>query len=497
MTSGRIVSSVLVIILFITVALRWFAINNIPGILGDEAWYAVQAHLFLSGKDYTWMVPSGRIFSPFYVLLAIAGQGADPFWIRLPALIMGILTVIISYPLLKKVLSSKASIVSTILIATLPAHIAYSKLAWEPCLIPLAGVLFCTFTLSRKWVPTLICLIVGTFNHPTFILLLPIPVTMFLFEAKKQNRLPSYPWIAGGCILLACLALWARTWIPTGFPIHNIGLDSASKFLYGVSAFISGDLIYETFSEPVHIGLKIIFTITVASGFTFLTWKCFRKLPDHQKAFFVGVLFSTLILFYMGGLVPVTPEHERAILFLGVPICLYFGVLIAELRRGVEIGIGIGLVYTVSFILLLFGPILEHGGPGNIQYHTGPSDPKIAAVEWVTKNSGNNQSRLLVEGWGTYWPAYNYLLNKKANVSLRHISAEPGMDQKLAIKNADELLDFFSSGGYAIGYAGGRLERHMQFLSSEGHKISILNIRDYGDRNFMRVWKIEGKMTAP
>lgn len=94
----------------------------------------------LKDLGHTWTVVSGRLLSPFYIALSLISRGVDPFEMRVPAAFCGTLAITLTIPLLKRQYPWRTGLIACVLIATLPMHIFYSRIAWELCVGPIAGI---------------------------------------------------------------------------------------------------------------------------------------------------------------------------------------------------------------------------------------------------------------------------------------------------------------------------------------------------------------------
>ena len=178
--------AIFTILILIAIFFRIYHLENIPAVCGDEAWTAAQAQLAAKNLPHTWFVTAQRFLSPFYIVLSYLSQGVEPFSIRYPAFVMGVLAVLFSFPLLMKTIGKEAAFLTTILIAVLPIHIEFSRLAWELCLVPISGLIFSSLILQKKWVYAIIALIAGTLCHPSFVLLTAVLVVSFFMEKKSK-----------------------------------------------------------------------------------------------------------------------------------------------------------------------------------------------------------------------------------------------------------------------------------------------------------------------
>jgi len=481
------------LIILVAIFFRIFSLGNIPGVLGDEAWSAAQAQLMLKDLNYTWTVASGRLLSPFYIALAVASQGVEPFGIRYPAFVCGTLTVILSIPLLMKSYPKRTALIAALLIASLPIHILYSRLAWELCVGPIAGIFFVAFTLSKKWWWSLGSLIAATLVHPTFVNLTPALVLVYLNHLNDNGKLPDKKWLLLGTLFLIGLGLLALSWLPPGFPKPAYSFQSFYVFVLGVGAIFTGPVIFSTIADDLPFWLTYFLIGTFWMSLILLVIFQGKKLSRTEKAFFIGIFLSLPAIYLISGTYAVTPGLERASLFYCVPLCVLFAILLSHLRFGFLTG----AIVSTGFLALTYAhgylPIRETGGEKFTQYRTGPTDPKYAAAEWIVKNHKpfSRQVIVLAETYGIYWNLYNYLLGHiESEIVMLHGSSEPGMDPGFMITSSEDLISLLKSGGFVVGFSEGPLAELMKTLEEEGLKVSKKGFPLYSGKDHVILWSI-------
>jgi hypothetical protein len=471
------------------ILLRLFALGNIPGLLGDEAWGYAQVQLFLKGIDYTLITPSGRLYSPIHALIIYITRAAEPFWIRFPAFLQGSITAVISYNQFKKITSKDTALISALILSTFPVHFLYSRYAWECSLIPLFGIFITKFILEKCWIKAVALILISfPLVHPTMIFFLPPLLLPFYNELKDKNLLPKLIYqIIFACILIIAAGLYVFF---HDMPIYIPTFEGFMKYTLGVSDFWSGTIISQKPKNYFILIFNLIFLSCVIS----LSVLHFKKFKKFEKKFFIGMGISLFLLFLLRSVTPVIAGHERAILFSGVPLCLYLGLLLSHFRWGKIVGMFLSVVYIGIIVFLYFAPFLETGGQG-IQTHTGPEDPKYAATKWVLEHAQhNNELKIVAEDWGIYWNFYNYALTKSDfKIKIRQASGQQGFDEKLAIKNADQLHQFIGENGYVIGFNKGRVEYLIIQLMEKGFMFSRIGFKDYAGENYIFVWIPEKK----
>src|SRR5688572_16401623 len=92
----------LLVVISLGCAFRLVALDRIPGMNGDEAWFAVNVEERLAGRPAFERTPSGLPINPFHTvpLEFIARISAPSFWgLRLPAAFWNMLALVLAYPL--------------------------------------------------------------------------------------------------------------------------------------------------------------------------------------------------------------------------------------------------------------------------------------------------------------------------------------------------------------------------------------------------------------
>jgi hypothetical protein len=227
-----------ILIGFFSILLRIFALENIPGIIGDEAFGYTQIQLFIKGLDHTFITPSGRILSPIYGTMLLISRAADPFWMRFPALLAGSLTAVISYSQFKKFTSNDTAIISALLVATFPVHFLYSRYAWECCLIPMISLFITRFILESKWKKAFLTTFISSaFVHPTLIFFLPPIMLPFYKGMKDKKLLPSFIYqVAISVFLFISVIYYFQS---HQLPIYVPTFEGFFKYILGSSDFWS------------------------------------------------------------------------------------------------------------------------------------------------------------------------------------------------------------------------------------------------------------------
>jgi hypothetical protein len=474
----------------------WFRITSLqfaPEPHGDEAFWGVQAAHLLQGEPVTARSSSRSPMNPFFVGMLVplvAAFGPSYTAVRVAAAVSGILAVFLTYVLGARALGRRTAIIAATLLAVLPIAIIFSRIAWEPCQVPVYGVLglYCAF---RRWGLGLVLVVAaGQFVHSSTVFLCPIFLAVYLAQSIQGATELAGSW-------------WARWWRPAAtvvavaaivvpvvlvkqnsvatewtFKTFHLGHRDWNKFLDYYMKMMLG----LCQGVPAHAGL---FRRWVFWGFIAVTGilgldRLVRR-GRWDRAALVASLVLTMWAFHekMGAEV-IQPGLVRYGLFLVVPsawamACLIDSLLVEREGRRVAVGYAvqvIGLLLVAN--LLLFGAKRdwfdafiaqqeERERLWTLRSETQPPAGQIATVLLEdmkqTRTAGNalrgvgsaRPTVVVTEDWWTYRPLQFLLVRHKdiKVVSLEHV---PSPEWQRIV--SEQL----NSGGYIVSKSGSALD---------------------------------------
>ena len=137
------------IIVFLSIAgiVRFYHLDMLPINFDEGDWfywcvnYAQPQEVISYGHMPVLFGGLVRPLFPFF-LFTVKFIIKDPvFALRVPAVILGVVTVLLNYLFVRKSLGEKTAVFSSFWLALLPWHIIYSRLGEEKVLVPLFGIL--------------------------------------------------------------------------------------------------------------------------------------------------------------------------------------------------------------------------------------------------------------------------------------------------------------------------------------------------------------------
>ncbi len=415
-------------------AVRLVALDRLPGINGDEAWYAVNVQELLAGRAYFSSTPSGNFVNPFHSgLLLAALLVAEPSFLvlRLPAAIWNLLLIALAYPLLARPLGKQAALIATALLCVSPPLVAQARIGWDPSSPPFFSLLAMAAALRDRPFLAAVAGLAGIAAHPSTVFLAPIAGIVWLHHGARRYATLTPQWrvivrllLAVGSVvgLVGCFFV-ARRMARSGLlssseTIVARVLSPASWMETGVGflRLFSGVTSALDFSGPVDPRLTLAADVVVVAAFAVpivVCWNALRTARPAWSAWLLGGLgFGLAIYHVVAGPLSLRPGFERYATCLVVPLVILCGVALdALIRRSQRWGLAMtGLLWSMLLTVLVSGyfvPLAARGGdaPHHDTYRTGSEEPKLAAFRFIEQDSrGLNDVAVFAEDWWLYWP---------------------------------------------------------------------------------------------
>lgn len=491
----------------IAVAFRAAALDHLPGINGDEAYYGAVVVAWKAGKRPPLVTGSGLPLNPFYtglLYLLHLPNPAPSFWLlRLPALLSGLLLLALAYPLLARVFDRGTALGTTLLLACLPAAIAYSRFGWDQSQAPLAALVCLYFALRRRVIAAIIAFTAALMIHPLNVFLAPILLGPVAVEGIAQfGRLPAADrWrllrrfgsvlLAGGLLCAAVFLLIPRTtvdwWLAQG-ALRDMGrrlIDPVGALhvsgLY--SDFLSGITLYRFLAGPVPEWVLWLHRAVFFGLLLFLLCRGLPRLVRRRQLAALGIVGgvagSLVAAYVLIGPGMIEPGVERYAMFLVTPGCLALVLLGRSLgespaaRRWQA-----AALLTVCGLLLAgfaqwyFGVLGATGGRAHRTFRTGPVEPKQAALQAVRAAAGDEPVTILAEDWWTYCPLY-YLAGAGPEFHVRPVVRRTGGGEPRR--------------RFLVGFAGGPCDLWLQRQAPELPREAVT---DFAGRPVLYIWDL-------
>ncbi|EKD53323.1 MAG: Glycosyl transferase family 39 [uncultured bacterium] len=346
----------LILIILIAGFFRLYRIGETPkGFYVDEAALGYNAYSILQtgkdefGKSFPAMFRSFATFqSPVYTYITvpvIAVFGLNPLSVRLPSVILGILTIPLLYFLVKKISTEKygsiLALISTFFLAVSPWHIAYSRTAYETnvaLFLLILGSLMFFYALKRPWLFVASAIFYAlsfsayraeTLIVPVLVLALAIGHYKELLAGKKTFIIPVIISFILGFVLVVPMLTIMRT---PGFQARTSSLNILSSRQNPWGLKEDGSTLRRIVNIPQTLSAKEFFSLYSS----YLSPRYMFQLGDSgpRKPYpDMGTFFPWLLLFYLAGLYFLIKEKDRKGLKIFTFVLLLISPVPAALTR--------------------------------------------------------------------------------------------------------------------------------------------------------------------
>lgn len=487
------------------IALRAWGLGHLPGINGDEAWFGVQMQELRSGQP-AWRTPTGNPLNPFHAgpvfLLQLFFE--PRFWIlRLPALLTGIALPPLTFLLVRRVCDETTGLLAAILAAGLPVNVVYSRLGWDPSQSALAAllVLFCAARRSAWGLAA--ALLVAVVVHPTNVFLVPVALCVMVgavlgeADGERRERWRALAPLAAVVLPAVAFVLLASRGGARAFRgVFERLFDAGAwaQLALGSSRLLSGVSVYEFVAGPLgpaatlahDVGAAALLLSVLPAGI----WLLWRRRDWRSLAWPVGLLLGLVVFFVVAGPSRFEPRRTRHVLWLVTPATLAFAVCARALlpgsrarRAGLAAALVLAAACLASAARYVLVSVIETGGEAALAFRTAAVEPKARALDIVLRDA-RGAATILAEDWWLFWPL-RYRAAAHEGVSVWAMRFEG---------HRDDVRQVLESGGYAVGFVGGRIHRYVYW--SYRKQVREWIVDDYGGRPLLGVWRLEG-VAAP
>jgi len=493
----RAISAGVVLAIAFGIGLRVVALDHIPGINGDEAWYGVQMQEWLAGHAPAWRTPTGNPLHPFHsgTVLALLTVFEPRFWIlRAPAVLAGVSLIGLTWLGLRRLFDPATAEIGALLAATCPVALVYSRFGWEPSWTPLAALVALLCALQLRGWATGIAFAVALWVHPTNVFLAPILLAPFAADAARHDPRRWRSWVRTGlCALALATAGAARIAIVPTSPVpgtESLWERATSPSEWAAFVGLLGHLLSGITSYRYIVGPVPDFAVRVHE---LVFWSFFglcilggalahwRRRALRELALLAGFTAMLAGFFLVAGTKSISPHDERYALFCVAPAIVLTALgwrASADLHRRARLArlaaLGVGVLALVSVATHYFGAIRATGGRSQQTFHTGPVEPKQAALAEALRRSSASVPTIVTPDWWSYWPI-RFLAGGSARVE--HPNPR--------IRTPDLLEATLAEGGAVIGYPDRRFAR---MLRERSVATLAVDIPTYGGQAALRVW---------
>lgn len=298
-----------------------------------------------------------RPFLSYLVFFSRAFFSSPEYAVRIPAAIIGVITIILVYKMAKEMYGQKAGLVSSLLLAFLPWHVIQSRDGREMITTPFFGCLiFLSLIIairkeSNLWfLLSWFFLAVGSFYaYSLSVLFVPIFIAILLVLRKN------FRWVKTRIFLLAVLIFFITIYPLLWLQVTNQIPRYLSKFYwyyYKDGPFTNSDSIYtflsqslKNFKNNILVAIETIFfasrgrmlyAATLESPFLITKSALFIVLFSiiisiRRKQTSDKILLIWLVLGFLGSVSGVRFFQSRHLFIILIPLLILMGRCIAEI----------------------------------------------------------------------------------------------------------------------------------------------------------------------
>ncbi len=489
------------LIFIVSLFLRIFALDHIPGINADEAFYGINVLNILKGGHYSIRAPSENIINPFYSGLLLLLQSFLPisFWVlRLPALLTGLALIPITYLITRKLFDTKTALLSTILTATLPINIAYSRFGWDTSQTTLISIVVIYLALAEKWIFLPLVFAAAYLIHPMNLFLIPIvlayPLFFLISQLWRRNLTKAILFIIAAIAFLFAVTAFLYWQMPNvlstilpRFWLRFINPHKWGLFLFDYVRLFSGTTVYRYICGSGYSLKSTVFdaalAIIVIILFSYGTFKFIQKKEQKKLSLLPGLLITLPLFYLLAGNITLRPSYERYSLFLVMPTILLLAAILRLIvtnkkkERLVTASVIIaGWLFLASFFANYFIFMIRTGGNSHPTFITALKEPKQLCLEIILRDSKEAGAVILVSSWWNYRPiAYLSRAHKNLTVMMLDTAKQLELPRKNRV--------------YVVVFAGDEIDSEIR-RRFVGSITEMWGTKDFADRPLQYVYRL-------
>lgn len=405
------------------VAIRFYRLGDLPGLIGDEAWYGVQAQRLTSGTGSDLRTPTGNVPGLFQlgttILLHQIGE-PSALLLRLPAVLSSITALALAYAIGRRFFGSVAGMAALIIMACLPAAMAYARLGWDPSHAAMFILAAVYATLDRRRLLAGLLFAMALANHPAAVFVAPFLVFAYGGATFRHARRRTTLVHTGGFVLLLALAISLSTLLSPSATSYLAPAQSLARLIDpaqwvsfggGYVRLLSGDttsifLAGRGLGTAGPLAHTVIAFILAALAITGAVSLVSRPNP-LEAAICLGWCTSALLLFIVAGPWALRAGLERFAMPLLPLTAVVIAVLVQRLTtRVVAQGVlaATGLAGLASVGLTLFQPLASGESRRAGAVWIGFPSLNGKALDAIDQVAPPGKVSVVAEDWWIYWP---------------------------------------------------------------------------------------------
>ena len=474
---------------------RGYALGTLPGLIGDEAWYGVQAQRLLEGADIGLRTPTGNVpgliqMGSLVLLHSLFQPSA--LLLRLPTFLSSLAAIAVCYSIGRRFFGPAAGMAALLLMACLPVNIAYARLGWDPSHAPLLVLIATHAVLAGRRLLAALVFALALSNHPAAVFTAPFLTLAFLGFDLASKGCAAFPRAIAFAAMLGLAILGSLIWSPNAghylHPSHIVGRlfhpVAWAEFALGFGRLLSGDTIYifiagqglGAWQAAIDVAFILAMVALIAGGSVHV----FRNRDWQFAGILFGWLISLVLLFLIGGTDVVRPAFERFVVPMVPVTALTIAVLVERLSRDKMRKQVFHAALAAICVALLAGfwshylrPLERGENRPNPSLWVGLPQLNPIAARHILADVRDHDALVIAEDWWSYWPIAYQLYGSP----LRTMDA--------TWNNAPSPVASQPGRTYWISYRGSRLDRQLERHSNFR---LLRSIQSKDGENALNIW---------
>lgn len=511
-------------LLFTCFLFRFIWIDSIPGINGDEAYGKVwlsKIFLLEDSSEFSWILPVGRPAS----LIGFYSQGLVEILnvfsidlIRFGCLVSSVLFFLFHFFIIRKEFDSKTGLVLILFLMSIPSHMMHARMFWSLQNLMLVISLAVILSFQGKFFWPILLSLMAFDLHPTGIF--SWPLVLMSYKAQSERKKIAFLGASVGVFFLMLLGFLFFSPLRDQWPFvakfyhksfsqlgSRFDFQYMSLFLERLGAILTGASSYAYFPGSENFTLKFIVPkILFFLFFSFGGFQGYFFLKKREKEdfnlffFFLGILSSVLIFYFVAGEKYLRTPVERHGMWLVMPFYLYlafsflrFLAIVGKKAFFQPILLLISALWLSLFWKDYFVHIKNHNTKGRI-LRTAEIEPKRQAAEFIAEDSDlKKKVFVFTPDWWLYWPIkYHFLKEKNIYITIRNKPYNHRFPKDYKIPYFDPgrdeiyVLDYKKIGTLSIKNQGRYENLDLEYKKT---------IKGYGGLDIFYIYKARGKIS--
>ncbi len=381
------------LLLAVALGLRFYGLDRLPGLNGDEAWLAIQVQHLLRGQPFALRTPTHMFINPLLLASEAALLAFLPpsgWTLRLPIALWGIAGLAVFAALAWRLWRDRGLVLlATALLACAPLAVAYGHCAWDPSFLfvvaPLAWLPALRLADAPRnradWALLLVGALACLWVHLTAALMLGA-LALAAWRLRAPSRRVTVALLVAALLAVVALAAVGGLGAPAlamvvERPLRILSQPTAALQLFALPGLLlTGGRAFGFFAGMPETWPVWTVAALATVGLTALAWRLRRAEAASDRLLAWSWLLLPVPWWLAAGLLmPHLPGRERYVVWLVVPAVL---LLVRGLRAAPQLLLAVALASAVLSGAWLYAVAQQPWPQVHRAFRTGAVEPKVA-----------------------------------------------------------------------------------------------------------------------